>query len=216
MDDPDQAKAYADSDFTEPHNAFIAYFRERFPDFSGGSILDIGCGPADPTIRFAHAYPDADLIGLDGSEEMLSRARQAVRTEGLSERIQLVQAMLREDVFPPGSFAAIICNSFLHHLEDPQILWRSIRQLAKVDAPVLVMDLMRPDSEKRARELVALHAQGAPELMAHDFYNSLLAAFRPEEVHGQLAEAGLLFQIDVVSDRHMVIHGKNISPSSLY
>ena len=40
MDDPAQALAYAGADFSEPHQAFVAHFRERFPDFHSGSVLD--------------------------------------------------------------------------------------------------------------------------------------------------------------------------------
>jgi hypothetical protein len=46
------------------------------------------------------------------------------------------------------------------------------------------------------------------EILKRDFYNSLLAAYRPDEVRGQLSEAGLDFlEVDVVSDRHFVVWG---------
>lgn len=208
MEDLAQVQAYAESDFSEPHNQFVAYFRQLFPNFQEGQVLDIGCGNADPTIRFAKAYPKSKLIGLDGSEAMLSFGRRAIEKEGLSDQIELRQALLSEGTFPPASFDAIICNSLLHHLEDPQDLWNAIKKFGKPGAPVLVMDLTRPDTQEKARELVEMHAQGAPELMARDFYNSLLAAYRPEEVRQQLDLVGLgNFSVDVVSDRHIIIHG---------
>lgn len=204
-----QAEAYAESDFTEPHNKFVAHFKKRFPKFSKGLVLDIGCGNADPTIRFARTYPKAKLVGLDGSEAMLSFGHKAVEEAGLSKQIELKQGLLNEGAFPPSSFDAVICNSLLHHLENPQTLWKSIKKITKAGAPVIVMDLTRPPTQEHARELVALHAEGAPELMARDFYNSLLAAFRLEEVRQQLDEAGLSkFHVEVVSDRHMLIFGR--------
>ena len=39
MDDVSQAKAYAEADFSEAHNAFVEYFKVRFPDFSSGEAL---------------------------------------------------------------------------------------------------------------------------------------------------------------------------------
>lgn len=56
MEDPAQAEAYATSDFSEPHNAFVDRFKHLFPDFTEGIVVDLGCGNADPTIRFARAY----------------------------------------------------------------------------------------------------------------------------------------------------------------
>lgn len=209
MDDYEQAKAYTESDFTEPHNAFVAHFKERFPEFTEGLVLDIGCGNADPTIRFAKALPNAKLIGLDGSEAMLKFAREAVLQEDLTERIQLNQCLIGEENFPDSSFDAIICNSLLHHLDKPKVLWESIKKLAKPNTPIFVMDLTRPPSHFHANDLVLKHAQGAPEQMRRDFFNSLLAAYRPEEVRTQLDEAGLpQLRVEVVSDRHMVVHGR--------
>ena len=63
MTDPAQAQAYAETDFSAPHDAFIAHFAARFPDFKTGRVLDLGCGAADVTLRFARAYPDAEIVG---------------------------------------------------------------------------------------------------------------------------------------------------------
>ena len=71
MDDPAQALAYARADFSEPHEAFVGYFQERFPQWRPRRVLDLGCGPADVTIRFARAYPECEIVGVDGAEAML-------------------------------------------------------------------------------------------------------------------------------------------------
>lgn len=209
MEDPAQAEAYATSDFSEPHNAFVARFRSLFPDFTEGLVADLGCGNADPTIRFAKTYPGAKLVGFDGSEAMLMFGRKAVADAKLFDRISLEKRFLPNHDQDLHSFDAVVSNSLLHQLHDPKVMWQTIRELAKPGAPVLVMDLTRPPSKKRARELVALYAQGAPELMSRDFYNSLLAAFEPKEVRKQLETAGLpSFKVGVVSDRHMIIYGR--------
>jgi SAM-dependent methyltransferase len=208
MDDPEQAEAYASADFSEPHNAFVAHFRRLFRDFVAGRVLDLGCGPADIGIRFCKAYPDAILTGVDASAAMLQRGYVAVREAGLAARLQLVQSHLPDESLAALQFDAIISNSLLHHLDDPAVLWETVKQTAKPGAPVLIMDLMRPSSFIEAGQLAGRYAGDASPVLRRDFHNSLLAAYRPEEVRAQLYTADLLgFRVEAVSDRHLLIWG---------
>ena len=72
MDNPEQARAYAEADFSEPHQAFVAHFQRLFPDFSPSQAIDLGCGPADVAIRFARAFPETSILGVDSAKAMLS------------------------------------------------------------------------------------------------------------------------------------------------
>jgi hypothetical protein len=57
--------------------------------------------------------------------------------------------------------------------------------------------------------LVNLHSADAPDILREDFYNSLLAAYTPWEVSEQLLAAGLdRLKIEIVSDRHWIVHGR--------
>jgi hypothetical protein len=52
------------------------------------------------------------------------------------------------------------------------------------------------------------YAGTEPEILKRDFFNSLLAAFRPEEIMEQLAQAGLApFRVEAVGDRHIIVYG---------
>ena len=208
MDDPAQALAYADADFSEPHQAFVAHFRERFPDFHSGSVLDLGCGNADVSVRFCTAYRGVRLTGIDGAQAMLNLGARAVEQAGMSARISLQKTYLPDPSLNRSRFDAVISNSLLHHLDDPVTLWQTVKAVAQADAPILIMDLLRPGSVDEAYKLVKAYADDAPELLRRDFFNSLLAAYRPEEIHAQLQQAGLPFlKIEIVSDRHMLIWG---------
>ena len=67
MDDEAQALAYAQGDFEEPHSRVVALLRERLADLpAGGAALDLGCGPADISLRFARAFPGWTVDGVDG------------------------------------------------------------------------------------------------------------------------------------------------------
>src|SRR5688572_33170 len=101
MDDPIQARAYADADFAEPHGRFVELLREKIGAHAGrGYLLDLGCGPADVTIRFARAFPDAVVHGIDASEVMLELGRRAVEREGLTERVELFGGRLPDALLP--------------------------------------------------------------------------------------------------------------------
>ena len=209
MNDPAQARAYARADFSEPHNRFIEQFRSCFPHWAGqGHVLDLGCGPGDICQRFARAYPHAEIHGVDGAAAMLNIGRQDIQLAQLADRIQLIAGYLPDAALPRAHYDAVISNSLLHHLHDPQVLWQSITDHAAKGAPVFVMDLRRPDSLEATAALTERYAAGEPEVLRKDFYHSLLAAYRVEEIEAQLNTAGIdWLTVSVFGDRHITLHG---------
>ncbi|MFO0138810.1 MAG: hypothetical protein ACK535_12480, partial [Cyanobacteriota bacterium] len=120
-----------------------------------------------------------------------------------------------------GPFAAVVSNSLLHHLHDPQVLWQAVGQLAAPGATIYIKDLRRPASAAAADALTELHAAGAPAVLRRDFRASLAAAFTAAEVEAQLARAAQLWgaagnhgttwpalTVAEVEDRYLEIHGR--------
>jgi ubiquinone/menaquinone biosynthesis C-methylase UbiE len=209
MNDPAQALAYARADFAAPHNQFIALFRATFPDWPGtGYVLDLGCGPGDICQRFARAFTRTHIHGIDAAPAMLSIGREDLRAAQLVDRVQLIEGYLPGATLPRTRYDAVISNSLLHHLNDPQALWQSILRHALPGAPVFVMDLRRPDSAASAALLTDLYAADEPDILRNDFYHSLLAAYRVDEIQTQLRSAGIDW-LTVVSlgDRHVTAYG---------
>jgi SAM-dependent methyltransferase len=209
MDEFDQARAYAAADFSEPNQRFVELFLATFPEFDRGTILDLGCGPGDIALRLAARLPDVHVHGLDGSQAMLDCARdRLVHNPALERRVRFLRGLLPGCEVPLPAYDAVISNSLLHHLHDPQVLWRSIRAMGRPGAAVLVMDLFRPPSMRAAEDIVATYAAGEPEVLRRDFHNSLLAAFEPGEVLAQLGANGLgELEVRTVSDRHLLVVG---------
>ncbi|MDI3463934.1 MAG: hypothetical protein OJF50_002755 [Nitrospira sp.] len=207
MDDPAQVEAYARADFAEENQGFVNRFKEYFPGFAQGKVLDLGCGPADIPIRFAKRYPSCQVIGIDASAPMIQLGEQAVKQAGLADRITL-QCERFEETAGARIVDAVISNSLLHHLPNPLQFWQKLRQLVKPGAPVLVMDLLRPESPEAAQTIVARYAANEPDILRRDFYNSLLAAFTEDEIGSQLARMNLTrLLIDIPDDRHWVASG---------
>ncbi|MBI4847942.1 MAG: class I SAM-dependent methyltransferase [Nitrospirae bacterium] len=209
MDDAEQAKAYADTDFSEPHEAFVKHFTTRFPDFSSGEALDLGCGTADVIIRLARALPGVKITGIDGAQAMLDIGVQDVKQKGFEQQIKLRKCALPATELSGKKFDAVISNSLLHHLAGPLILWEAVKQCAKPGAPIFVMDLLRPHDVESAKGFLQLYAADASPVLQKDFFNSLLAAYSVEEIQQQLEAMDLdHLTIDIVSDRHVLIWGK--------
>ncbi len=209
MDEPAQARAYADADFEEPNSRFVELalnWLGALPD--GAAVLDLGCGPGDITLRLADALPGARVHGLDGSPAMLAIARERL-AEQPDGRVTFLQGLVPGAELPLQSYDAIVSNSLLHHLHQPAGFWTTIADTGSPGAPVVVMDLFRPPDEATALELVETYAADEPEVLRKDFHASLLAAFEPDEVRDQLAACRLGdFTVETVSDRHMLIRGR--------
>lgn len=209
MDSEAQTLAYAEADFEEANSLFTSRFLQRFTDLGpSGNMADLGCGPGDIAIRMAVALPGWRVTGIDAGENMLQRARERLNSKSLGDRVSFMQAYLPDPSLPQGTWDAVISNSLMHHLPEPLVLWKAISELGAAGAAVQVMDLIRPPSEIAARGLVDQYADGAPQILREDFYNSLLAAYTTREIKGQLAQAGLKgLRVDTASDRHWIVSG---------
>lgn len=206
MDTPEQTAAYAEADFSEANDLFVSHmFAHHLPDFA--SVIDLGCGPGDIVVRLACRYPHWQLTALDGGENMLARAEHAIDNARLSDRVSIVKRLL-PDVSDVVAHDAVISNSLLHHLPEPDVLWAAIRSLLIPGGVVQVMDLLRPDNEAEVDALVAKHAANHPSVLQQDFRNSLFAAYTLEEVKQQLDDAGLDLHLEQVSDRHWMARGR--------
>ncbi len=209
MDSEAQTLAYAQSNFSESNQMFVDMLLARFPDLpEHGTAWDLGCGPADITMRLAAALPDWELTGVDAGANMLQRAREALANSPQAGQITLRQVYLPDPQLPAACCDLLLSNSLLHHLPDTNSLWQSILHLGKSGSRIMVMDLNRPASTSIARSLVNTYAADAPEVLATDFYNSLLAAWTVKEVAQQLERNGLgHLQIETPTDRHWVVSG---------
>jgi ubiquinone/menaquinone biosynthesis C-methylase UbiE len=208
MSGEEQAYAYSWANFTELHPVMVERFRECYPEFGGGWLLDLGCGTADMTIRFAQAYPELVLLGVDGSDSMLAYGAKAVSALGLDRRIVLEKHLLPDPELEHGAFDAVISNSLLHHVADPVALWRAAARCARQGAPVMSMDLRRPETEDAAERLVGCYAHRAMPVLKQDFFQSLCAAYTVEEIEDQLQAAGLRgFRVEAIGNCQVLVWG---------
>ena len=75
-------------------------------------LLELGTGTGETARRVLAIHPDAVLVGLDASREMLEQARLALP----ADRVELHQRRL-EDTLPDGPFDAVFSALAVHHLD---------------------------------------------------------------------------------------------------
>jgi len=209
MEGAAQARAYAEADFSEPHGRLIDTLRERLPELpERGAALDLGCGPADVTLRFARAFPGWTVDGVDAAAAMLRLGRSRVHAEGLADRVRLAACRLPNDPTPREAYELVLSNSLLHHLPDPTALWQVAKARTAPGGRLFIMDLHRPETPDAAWALVERHAAGEPDVLRRDFHASLHAAYTLDEIRAQLAQAGLAhLGSECITDRHWIVWG---------
>ena len=81
MTTQEQVDAYAHADFTSGDARtvdLVAQLIEKTgPLPENPVIIDLGCGPGNIAIRLAEVLPNAQVVGIDGSEPMLAVASNA-------------------------------------------------------------------------------------------------------------------------------------------
>jgi len=103
--------------------------------FSPKRVLELGMGTGETTRRLLEAHPDAWVVGLDNSPEMVFRLRQ--------EYDDVMLARM-EDPLPDGPWDLVITVLSVHHLTDDQkqLLFRRVREQARA---LVIGDVVRAD-----------------------------------------------------------------------
>ncbi|MGO2863421.1 MAG: methyltransferase domain-containing protein [Brevibacterium sp.] len=137
------------------------------------TILDLGVGSGLTAAKVLDRLPEAKLLGIDASAEMLAAARTTLDPQ----RTELREGRL-EDPLPPGPFDLVMSTLAVHHLSGPgkADLFARIAEVLSPGGRFVLADLVVPNDPA---EVVT------PIDWVEDTPSSL------EEQLGWLAEAGL-------------------------
>ncbi|MGA9600811.1 MAG: trans-aconitate 2-methyltransferase [Methylocystis sp.] len=87
----------------------------QLPAYDPPTVYDLGCGPGNSTELLAQTFPNAEIVGIDSSEDMLAAARARVRgATFIAQRI--------EDWRPARKAGLIFANAVLQFVPDHQAL----------------------------------------------------------------------------------------------
>lgn len=104
-------------------------------------VLELGTGTGETARRLLAHHPEASLVGIDVSEEMLAAARSILP----AERAELLVATLQAPL-PDGSFDLVASALCVHHLVGPEKadLFRRVRAALRPGARFVLADVITP------------------------------------------------------------------------
>ena len=105
-----------------------------------GRVLEVGCGLGLRTSIMAQLSPDADVIGIDRSEELLERARSKL---GATKNLSFEKADIYELPFPTATFDFVYARLVFMHLTRPLSALQSILAVLKPGGRLLIEDADR-------------------------------------------------------------------------
>jgi tRNA threonylcarbamoyl adenosine modification protein (Sua5/YciO/YrdC/YwlC family) len=112
------------------------------------SVLELGTGTGETARHLLERHPDARLVGIDVSEQMLSVARDSLP----SERVELHAAQI-EDPLPDGPFDLVASALCVHHLSGPAKadLFARVLAVLRPGGRFVLADVVLPDDPADAR-----------------------------------------------------------------
>lgn len=108
----------------------------------GGTLVDVGCGTGTFALALKQRRPDAEVIGVDGDEEILALAKAKPGAAGIEWREGLAQALPVEE----GSADVVTISLVLHHLlpDDKLEALVEMKRILKLDGRLHVADWGAP------------------------------------------------------------------------
>jgi ubiquinone/menaquinone biosynthesis C-methylase UbiE len=204
MSSAEEAGEYDEMDFS----ATDLLFAERAAQLARGAsapvnlIADLGSGNAKIPLALCPLVPASIRVcALEMSPEMLAVAARNRARDGVA--LHLVAADAKRVPFADQSVGMVTSNSLVHHIPNPRAVFLEIARVVRPGAPILIRDLVRPETQGDLESLVEAHAARWSPLQRTLFSDSLHAALTLHEVRDLLKECGLCeVKVAQISDRH--------------
>ena len=141
------------------------------------SIYDLGCGPGTITRLLAERWPNARVVGIDSSADMLAKARKEAPS------VSFEQADIAR-WSPPAPADLLFTNATLHWLDDHAAL---LPRLAAQLAPGGMLAIQMPDNRTSPSHLLMDEAAAAGP------WHARLARLRP--VYGSMQSPDAYYRL---------------------
>jgi demethylmenaquinone methyltransferase/2-methoxy-6-polyprenyl-1,4-benzoquinol methylase len=109
-------------------------------------ILDVCTGTGDLAVEFAKRYPEAQIIGIDISDQMLKIGMEKIKKSGLDGRILMQQSDLFHLPFKDKVFEVVSIGFGFRNLHNFRGGIKEMARVLKKDGVLLILELTRPQS----------------------------------------------------------------------
>jgi demethylmenaquinone methyltransferase / 2-methoxy-6-polyprenyl-1,4-benzoquinol methylase len=112
---------------------------------AGHVVLDVASGTAGVAIQLAERT-DAQIVGVDLTEQMLRQGQRNVAAAGFPARVRLVTGRAEQLPFPDRAFDALTFTYLLRYVQDPQATLAELARVVRPGGKVASLEFLRPPS----------------------------------------------------------------------
>ena len=220
MEKKEQVISYDEADFSEGEfnliNQINHYLLRKSISLSEKDlIVDLGCGPGNISEKLAIKWPKTNVIGIDGSKEMILRAQynkkistNKKKLKNLSYIWSDIKDIKSTNFLFKKKISLLVSNSLIHHITHLEDFFNAIKSLSSNITVNFHKDLKRPLDEKSALELKAQCSTKYNEILTNDYYASLRASYTLKELKNFALENDLS-SLDVFEDgdQYLIVYG---------
>ena len=220
MEEKEQVISYDEADFSEGEVNLINQINHYLlrKNISLGEkdlIVDLGCGPGNISEKLAIKWPNTEVVGIDGSKEMILRAEYnkkiSINNKNLKnlsyicsniKDIKSINYLLKKKI------SLLVSNSLIHHITHLEDFFNTIRSLSNKITVNFHKDLKRPLDEQSAIKLKKECSTKYSEILTQDYYASLRASYTFKELRNFTLENDLS-SLDVFEDgdNYLIVYG---------
>lgn len=176
-------------------DALLASIPGATPDLR---LLDVGCGTADLCLEMARLRPQARLVGIDHSPQMLALGAEKLRRAGRLDQVTLREGSAYALPCDRAGFDGVITAFCYRNLHQRPLFLAEARRVLRPARPLAILELTRPSSPTLRLLHRAYNAVAVPLLggllsrgAAYRYLVRSIDAFpTPGEVLDGLAAAG--------------------------
>ncbi len=121
----------------------------------GAAIVDLGTGPGLLAVELHKLWPQASIIGIDPSREMLRIARKHTAEARITD-FEARLGSAEETSLPANSVDLVVSQSSFHEWEDPQAGLREAFRILKSGGSLILSDYNRAWLSPWKRKLLGL------------------------------------------------------------